>query len=473
MNEKPRICLILEGSYPFITGGVSAWVQDIISGLDGIDFVLFTISPQKNQKLRYVLPPNITEHRDLVLGDRESGRRSHNEGRPAVGAILAAHARMFSGAMPNIREMISRIPEGYDLTEDAVVESRYWKLMQRMNEERNPAYPFSDYFWAWQSAHAMLFDALRANPPEADLYHAISTGFAGLAALAASVRRNKPFLLTEHGLYHKEREIEIRKSQYIRGYQRDMWIKAYNRISGICYREADSITALFEENRQKQLELGAAADKCVVIPNGIDIGRFASVVRAPRPGFHVGLVGRIVPIKDIKTFIAVAKIVLDRYSDAEFHAIGPTDEDEGYYEECVALTESLRISDRFHFTGRQNVLEYYSFLDLMLLTSIREAQPLVIMEGWAAGVPSVTTKVGNAPEMVDYDERFLAPSKDAAKLAECVIWIRGHPEEMAEINRANREKAISRYDKKDMLSSYEKLYRRMARPEAGKRRWRA
>ena len=462
MADRPRICLILEGSYPFITGGVSAWVQDIISGLGGIDFALFTISPQQGQKLRYTLPTNVVEHRDLVLGDRQSGRRGRREGTAAIGPILAAHARMFSGAMPDIREMISRIPEGYDLTEDAVVESRYWRLLQRTNQERNPAYPFSDYFWAWQSCHAMLFDAVRANPPEADLYHAISTGFAGLVTLAASVRRKKPFLLTEHGLYHKEREIEIRKSHFIRGYQRDMWIKIYNRISGICYREADGITALFEENRQKQLELGASANKCVVIPNGIDIGRFASVVRAPRKGFHVGLVGRIVPIKDIKTFIAVAKIVMARYPDAEFHAIGPTDEDQQYYEECVALTESLRIADRFHFTGRQNVLEYYSFLDLMLLTSIREAQPLVIMEGWAAGVPSISTKVGNAPEMVDYDERFLAPSKDAARLAEGVIWVREHPKEMAEINRSNREKAIGRYDKKDMLASYEALYRRMA-----------
>ena len=45
MVKPPRVCLILEGSYPFITGGVSAWVQDIIGGLPEIEFALFTLSP--------------------------------------------------------------------------------------------------------------------------------------------------------------------------------------------------------------------------------------------------------------------------------------------------------------------------------------------------------------------------------------------------------------------------------------------
>ena len=466
VNERLRICLILEGSYPYVTGGVSAWVQDIIGGLPHIDFALFTISPQAGQSLRYKLPANVVEHRDIVLGDREGGRKGGKEAEASVVPVLEAHARMFAKSEPDIEAMIAGIPEGYDLTDEPARDRRYWRLIQTMNEVRNPAYPFADYFWAWESAHGMLFDALRGSPPEADIYHAISTGFAGLVALAARVRRHKPFLLTEHGLYHKEREIEIRKSSFIKGYQRDMWIKVYNRISRICYSEADGITALFEENRKKQIELGAAPERCAVIANGIDIDRFSSVRRKQRPGFHVGLVGRVVPIKDIKTFIAVAKMVLEAAPEARFYAIGPVDEDPEYHEECQALVESLRIRDRFEFTGRQDVLEYYAFLDLMLLTSIREAQPLVIMEGWAAGVPSISTKVGNAPEMLDYDERFLAPSKDAALIAERVLWVRAHPEEMAEINRRNRSKAMAGYDKRNMLSAFDRLYTGLARRDS-------
>ena len=45
MNRRIRVCFVLEGSYPFITGGVSSWVHDLIQGMPEIDFVLFSISP--------------------------------------------------------------------------------------------------------------------------------------------------------------------------------------------------------------------------------------------------------------------------------------------------------------------------------------------------------------------------------------------------------------------------------------------
>lgn len=461
MAERLRVCLVLEGSYPYITGGVSAWVQDIIAGLPDIDFCLFTISPTAQQKLHYQLPANVVEHVDVVLSAPAGTEMKVKDKAGLMLKIMANHLKMFAGEAPDLSDMIRAMPEGYNLHRDAVKESLSWEMVVKINQERNPIYPFSDYYWAWQSAHDMIFRVLAAVPPQADIYHAISTGFAGLAALAARIRRNKILLLTEHGLYHKEREIEIRKSNYVQGYQRDMWIKTYNKISAICYKFADGITALFEENRQKQLELGAEKAKTVVIPNGIDVERFSAVIKVKKPGFHVGLVGRIVPIKDIKTFITTAKIILDEIDDATFYAIGPIDEDPAYFEDCKALVASLKISSRFHFTGRQNVLDYYSFLDVMLLTSVREARPLVILEGWVAGVPCVSTKVGNVPEMLDYDDRFLAASKDSAKLAEGIRYIHDHPSEMAVINERNRQKVYSLYDKKDLLDKYRALYHRL------------
>ena len=460
MGDPIKVCLILEGSYPFITGGVSAWVQDILNGLPDVQFSLFTLSPQPNQRLRYTLPPNVLAHKDVVLG---SGSHRKHSSRPRnkalVRSIMELHEQMFRGVPADIIGLLKAAYSAEELDNGLLREEGPWNMLVNMNRKRNPAYAFSDYFWAWQSAHRLIFDALREELPKADIYHAISTGFAGLAALGAAARRGVPFLLTEHGLYHKEREIEIRKADFVKGYQRDMWINIYNSLSAMCYRNADAITALFEENRQKQIALGAKPDRCFVIPNGIDVERYSSVGRSPRPGFHVGLVGRIVPIKDIKTFITVAKIVLDKLPGVRFYAIGPTDEDPEYFEECKALVESLRIQDNFEFTGRQNVLEYYAFLDVMLLTSVREAQPLVILEGWAAGVPCISTKVGNAPEMLDYDERFLASSKDPVKLAECVFYVHDHPEQMDLINEANKQKTLRIFNKKDMLRRFGELYK--------------
>ncbi len=72
---EPTVCLILEGSYPFVTGGVSAWVQELIMALPDVRFVLYTLSPKRDQPIRYTLPPNVVGHKDIVL----------HEKRPSIG----------------------------------------------------------------------------------------------------------------------------------------------------------------------------------------------------------------------------------------------------------------------------------------------------------------------------------------------------------------------------------------------------
>jgi len=182
VGDRLRVCMVLEGSYPYITGGVSAWVQDIIQGLPDIDFVLLTISPSANQDLRYKLPPNIVEHQDIVLGQKVENRAALREKKALVDEIRSVHETMFSGQTPDLTEMIRRLPEGYALQDDVVQQQDSWDFIVKMNQKRNPVYPFSDYYWAWQSAHELIFRVLAVSPPDADIYHAISTGFAGRSA---------------------------------------------------------------------------------------------------------------------------------------------------------------------------------------------------------------------------------------------------------------------------------------------------
>jgi len=464
-DRKLTVCIILEGSYPYITGGVSAWVHDLIKNLPDVNFKLFTISPERDQPLRYDLPPNVVESVDVVIGE-PSGHlfRSPPKSAKLMKDLVRFHRDMVANRDPDTASLFRKMPENTFLYHLAVKSRLGWKMIINGNLKNNPLYPFSDYYWAWKSSHDMLFSVLGASPPEADIYHAVSTGFAGVAALAARYRRKKPFLLTEHGLYHKEREMEIRKTRLVRGYQRDMWTKIYNKISRICYTKADYITALFEENRQKQLDLGAPEEKTEVIPNGIDVERF-TIERAPREGFHVGLVGRVVPIKDIKTFISAAKIVCDRIPEARFYCIGPTDEDPGYYEDCRLLVENLKLGDVFEFTGRQDVRDYYNFIDVLVLTSVREAQPLVILEGYCAGVPAVSTSVGNVPELLNYDQRFLSPSKNSSKIAEGILTLYNNPDEVEEMRVKNYQKVLNFYDKKDLHRKYKEMYARIAAME--------
>ncbi len=469
MKNKIRVCLILEGTYPYVTGGVSAWVHDLITGLPDIEFILYTISPKKNLPLRYGLPENIVGHKDIVISEHKKSKKIRFGKKRILKEIEAFHSVFKSGKIPLLDKAFSMMKDGYFLYKDAVTSDTGWKMVAESNARNNPVYKFSDYFWSWKAAHDMMFTIIGNRPEKADIYHAISTGYAGLAAIAGKVATGKAFLLTEHGLYHKEREIEIKRADFVKGYHKDMWVSMYNTLSKLSYYYADMIISLFEVNRQKQIEMGASEKKTIVIPNGIDVQRFSSIVRKKKEGFHVGLVGRVVPIKDIKNFILASKIVSDLIPETRFYCIGPTDEDPTYYVECKALVSSFRLDKMFEFTGRQDVLEYYSFLDVVLLTSVREAQPLVILEAYCAGLPIVSTRVGNVPELLDYDERFLASPKDPEKLAVCVKYIYDNPAEVGKFLARNREKVLRFYNRIEVHKRYEEIYKFLIRTSPNKK----
>ncbi len=456
--KRIKVCMVLEGSYPYITGGVSSWVSDLINGIPDIDFAIYSISPKANQPFRYKFPKNVVEHKDVLITDKLKSLKKPKNKKELLYKIIAFHNEMEAGRVPLMEDFFDLMPKDYFLYSDAIKSKSSWEMLKRKNLKNNPIYPFSDYFWAWKSSHDMIFTVLSTGLPNADIYHAISTGYAGLACVGATLRRKKPFVLTEHGLYHKEREIEIRRSEFVKGYQKDMWVKIFNKMSQFSYKYASLIISLFEYNRKRQVELGAPTLKTRVIPNGIDTTRYSSLKRENRKGFHMGLVGRVVPIKDIKTFIATAKIVSVHIPEAIFYCIGPTDEDPGYYKDCVLLVKSFKLTDKFIFTGSQDVREYYSFLDVLLLTSIREAQPLVILEAYCANIPVVSTTVGNVPELLDFDDRLLAASKDSEKLAKGVMFIHDNPEIVNQMKIKNKEKVLNFYNRELLYKTYSDIY---------------
>src|SRR5579885_2330067 len=121
--------------------------------------------------------------------------------------------------------------------------------------------------------------------------------------------------------------------------------------------------------------------------------------------FLVGFVGRVVSIKDVKTFIRAIKIAQQMIPDLMSYIIGPTEEEPAYFQECCRLIELLDLEMVVHFTGSVDVQTYYSKLDVLVLTSLSEGQPLVILEGNCAGLPVITTDVGACREMPSSSSR--------------------------------------------------------------------
>jgi glycosyltransferase involved in cell wall biosynthesis len=81
--------------------------------------------------------------------------------------------------------------------------------------------------------------------------------------------------------------------------------------------------------------------------------------------------------------------------------MGPTDEDPAYYEECRAFAQSLGLEDTVEFTGAVNILDHLPRVHVVVLTSLSESQPLVILEAGAAGIPFVATNVGSCREIIE------------------------------------------------------------------------
>ena len=79
--------------------------------------------------------------------------------------------------------------------------------------------------------------------------------------------------------------------------------------------------------------------------------------------------------------------------------MGNCRENPEYYQECLDLLAELKTED-VEFVGQVNIKEHLSDIDLLLLSSISEGQPLAILEGLAAGIPFVATNVGNCKALL-------------------------------------------------------------------------
>lgn len=145
-----------------------------------------------------------------------------------------------------------------------------------------PYTPFADAFHTMRSMLLPVLYLLGSEVPVADVYHAISTGYGGLLACLGSSVHHAPVLLTEHGIYTREREEEIIRADWVVPSFKDRWIRFFYLLSEEIYRRAFRVTSLFHNARKTQIDMGCDADKCLVIPNGIQFNRFKDIPLKPR-----------------------------------------------------------------------------------------------------------------------------------------------------------------------------------------------
>ncbi|MBI3813014.1 MAG: GT4 family glycosyltransferase PelF [Nitrospinae bacterium] len=480
------VCIILEGTYPYVTGGVSEWTHNLINAQKDISFHIAAVLHRKmDLTMKYKLPENVKGITNIFIQDFQHGDSSFKHIKEILHQLEEPLLNLqTNGGLPEIHRIINIIkPYRQKLGIELLLNSLpAWEMLLRMYNKSYPETSFLDYFWTWRALLGGLYSILMAQMPMANVYHSISTGFAGLFASRAYLETGRPVLLTEHGIYTNERRIELEMADWLfetpltvlsidkpNKELRNLWINTFIGYSMACYEACSKIIALYEGNQQIQIEDGAAPERLEVIPNGVEFDHYAAIKREDISQPVIAFIGRVVPIKDLKTFIRSCAIILERMPDTKVFIIGPTDEGEDYFKECKEMLNYLGLEKGVTFTGRVKIEEYLHLIKVNVLTSISEAMPLTILEAGAAGIPTVATDVGACKEMIlgsIREEPKLAPGGAITPLssptatAHAVLELLTNGEWYKRCSHAIQERVRLYYNKANIDMTYRNLYKK-------------
>lgn len=491
-SDDVDVMIMAEGTYPYRRGGVAAWIHQLISGLHDFKFgVIFIGSkPEDYEGIKYDLPSNLVHLETHYLFDMlEKPQIKPLKGNTDFLSLVERLHEWFR--FPDDEKMPEKI-KTLDFYSKTIDEEQFlygresWSFITSRYMEMCPELPFIDYFWTARNIHAPIWRVAKIAGNiggSIKLLHSPSTGYAGFLGALLHFHTGRPFIITEHGIYTKERKIDLLNADWLvdkrTSFQKElgeidhitrMWIRFFEGIGRLCYEAADRIISLFDGIRSVQIAYGTAPEKTKVIPNGVDLKKLR-YLRNKRPSevpMVIVLIGRVVSIKDIKTFIKALKMVASRIPEAEGWIVGPEDEDEDYAAECHSLVDSLGLAKNIKFFGYKNIEEVFPRAGVATLTSISEGMPLVILEAFGAGVPFVATDVGACRQLIyggmDEDDKNMGragevvPIANPSMTADAYIRLLTDKEEWERAQKAAIERVERYYSTETFLESYRNAY---------------
>lgn len=228
-----------------------------------------------------------------------------------------------------------------------------------------------------------------------------------------------------------------------------------------------AIVCCAEAARRTHVALGYDAARIRVIPNGIDLRRFA-----PNPAARtrlraelglpvdtplIGMAARFDPHKDHRNFLRAAALLHRQRPEVRFVLWGR--EISLQNPELAAWVRADGLEGVVHLLGlRDDSAALTAALDLATLSSWGEAFPMVIGEAMACGVPCVSTDVGDAALLLGETGRVV-PRRDPQALAQAWGDLLALPPSAREaLGRAARQRVAERFGVEQMAGAYARLY---------------
>ncbi|MDF2269603.1 GT4 family glycosyltransferase PelF [Streptomyces coacervatus] len=493
VGRSLRVLLVAEGTYPYHPGGVSLWCDQIIRGMPENSFTVVSLTVDGTEPQVWPSPDNLTRVVNLPMWAAPSQGADRQRPPPSV---VEAHE--------NFLRTLLRPPQqdphyDRDIAESFLFMARTLFDYAKTGDVRsvfvsNDALDRLTRAWreadgdgqadaAGRGATLTLYDAFTAadlmehalrplsRPPiDADVCHLAMCGSSVLVGLTSKWAYGTPLVMSEHGVYLRERYMEIlREPQPSAGQL--LMLRFCRAMTVAAYRAVDVLAPHSQYNRRWQLYGGADPARIRTMYNGIDPADYPVAEAEPDVPTMV-FVGRIDPLKDLHTLIRAFALVRREVPEARLRIFGPVPrENKNYHASCLALVEELGLSGAAVFEGRvPRQADAYQAGHLTALTSVSEGFPYTVVESMSMGRPQVCTNVGGVSEAVG-DAGILVPPGDQAAVAQACVRLLRDAGLRRRLGTAARERVLEKFTLSQWNDGYRKMYDDLVlSPHSGPRR---
>lgn len=469
-SEVPSVLFCTEGTYPFVLGGVSTWCDQLLTALGHYDFHLVAVNGPAKGVPVYQLGPNVRSVQEirLWLEPERRGRRSQSwQARFEAGLQMLLYGvegdlDLFAQGLLTLAEL----GEERDLWHAfAAPSSRKWieaGLARVCGRLPTLGEVLRTQVWMRSSLGPLFF-----LPRKTDMVHVVVNGLAAVVAWVAAKTHGVPLILTEHGVYLRERYLAFGDEAELDGVKR-FRASFYASLAKLMYKEANAVVSVSEFNRGWQVYMGADRERTRVIHNGVDPTLFAGDDPGDMPQPTVGWVGRIDPLKDLGTLVRAFALLLEEMPTAKLKLFGGVPEgNEGYFGRIQALVNSLGIAHAVRFEGPvRPVAGAYRTIDVLALSSVSEGFPYTPIEAMMTGRTVVATEVGGVREAVG-DVGLMVPPHEPELFAKALLRLLKDNDLRHEMAARARDKALNDFTLEKMCQAYGALYQELVTPDGG------
>ena len=220
----------------------------------------------------------------------------------------------------------------------------------------------------------------------------------------------------------------------------------------------DRIIAVSSAIRNELLQLRVGnSKKVIVIPLGLELDNFLTISSQNNSEIKIGIIGRLAPIKNHLMFLKVIKKImhLNLQTPTKFIVVG----DGELRESLENYAQSLGLDNIIEFRGWQrDLVNLYTNLDIVALTSLNEGTPVSLIEAMAAGRPVVATNVGGVKDLVNGDRGFLVKLGDVDSFASALKCLIDDEKLRSRMGRSGREFVRNNFTKDRLIDDIKELY---------------